>query len=487
MRPLLWESPARPAVDTSFAVLHGLYWLAVNLADRRPLLIAVDDAHWADEPSLRWLAYLAPRLEGLALALLVALRPGEPASTEPSLAALRADASAVVRPALLSEGAVGAIVRAAVGGGASDELCAAVWAASGGNPLYVSRAAAGGRARRAAAGRARSGAAAGRRARGDRAAGAWPGCVASIRARWASRRRSPCSGTAASCATRRRSPGGDGGGHASGRRPRSSRGVWRATILRASFTRSFATRSRRRSAATSATRCIAPPPALLHADGAPPGQVAAHLVGVRPAGDGWVLTRLREAAQAAMESGAPQAAADLLGRALGEPPPPAQRVRRPARGGSRGGERRARDGVRAPGGGAAARPTIRGSAPRSRSRSPRRTRRCSGGWTRWMSSSGRWRSSARLTRRSRLGSRASSWSAASTTRAARRGSRRCSSASPPARLREARRRRSRSRGEWRWFSQADRRRRPPPRWRKLSRARRRARRTGTRGPRCCGA
>ena len=55
---------------------------------------------------------------------------------------------------------------------------------------------------------------------------------------------------------------------------------------------------------------------LLHADGAPPGQVAAHLVGVRPAGDGWVLTRLREAARAAMQSGAPGAAAGLLGRAL---------------------------------------------------------------------------------------------------------------------------------------------------------------------------
>ena len=49
----------RPPYDTSFAVLHGLYWLTVNLADRGPLLIAVDDAHWADEPSLRWLAHLA--------------------------------------------------------------------------------------------------------------------------------------------------------------------------------------------------------------------------------------------------------------------------------------------------------------------------------------------------------------------------------------------------------------------------------------------
>jgi DNA-binding CsgD family transcriptional regulator len=65
---------------------------------------------------------------------------------------------------------------------------------------------------------------------------------------------------------------------------------------------------------------------LLHADMAPPGQVAAHLVRVRPAGDAWVLARLREAARAAMDSGAPQAAADLLDRALAEPPSPAQRA-----------------------------------------------------------------------------------------------------------------------------------------------------------------
>ena len=61
VRPLLMGEPVeRSASDKSFAVLHGLYWLAANLADRRSLLIAVDDAHWADEASLRWLAYLAP-------------------------------------------------------------------------------------------------------------------------------------------------------------------------------------------------------------------------------------------------------------------------------------------------------------------------------------------------------------------------------------------------------------------------------------------
>ena len=65
-RPLLAGEPAaQPAGGSSFAVLHGLYWLVVNLAAGGPLLLAIDDAHWADEPSLRWLAYLARRLDGL--------------------------------------------------------------------------------------------------------------------------------------------------------------------------------------------------------------------------------------------------------------------------------------------------------------------------------------------------------------------------------------------------------------------------------------
>ena len=39
--------------------------------------MAVDDAHWADVASLRWLIYLARRLAGLPLALVLATRPAE--------------------------------------------------------------------------------------------------------------------------------------------------------------------------------------------------------------------------------------------------------------------------------------------------------------------------------------------------------------------------------------------------------------------------
>ncbi len=65
---------------------------------------------------------------------------------------------------------------------------------------------------------------------------------------------------------------------------------------------------------------------LLDDDGAPPGRVATHLMRVHAVGDEWVVARLREAARAATTSGAPQAAAELLRRAVAEPPALAERV-----------------------------------------------------------------------------------------------------------------------------------------------------------------
>jgi DNA-binding CsgD family transcriptional regulator len=93
--------------DPSFAVLHGLYWLCANLASQRPLCLLVDDAHWADGPSLRFLAFLLPRLEELCVALVVASRPREAGADDDLLATVTTDSSAeVVRLAPLTRAAV---------------------------------------------------------------------------------------------------------------------------------------------------------------------------------------------------------------------------------------------------------------------------------------------------------------------------------------------------------------------------------------------
>ena len=68
--PLLAPGTAPlPSQPHDFSVIHGVYWLAANLAERRPLALLVDDAHWADEPSLRLCSYLAQRVDELPIAL----------------------------------------------------------------------------------------------------------------------------------------------------------------------------------------------------------------------------------------------------------------------------------------------------------------------------------------------------------------------------------------------------------------------------------
>jgi hypothetical protein len=49
------------ASGSEFATLYGLYWLVANLTDNGPLLLVVDDAHWSDVASLRFLAFLGKR------------------------------------------------------------------------------------------------------------------------------------------------------------------------------------------------------------------------------------------------------------------------------------------------------------------------------------------------------------------------------------------------------------------------------------------
>jgi DNA-binding CsgD family transcriptional regulator len=102
--------------DPSFAILHGLYWLCANLASQRTLCLVVDDAHWADGPSLRYLAFLLTRLEELSVALVVASRPRESGAEADLIATITADPSAeIVRLAPLTRAAVEHLVETAFG------------------------------------------------------------------------------------------------------------------------------------------------------------------------------------------------------------------------------------------------------------------------------------------------------------------------------------------------------------------------------------
>jgi DNA-binding CsgD family transcriptional regulator len=136
--PLQPASDGGEMTDTSYAFLHGLYWLTVNLSGDAPLLLAVDDLHWCDGASLRFLAYLVRRLEGLPAIVVGSLRPAEPGADSALLGELAADPLAVsLHPGLLSVESVGRLVRERMGEGAEEAFSAACHAATGGNPLLL--------------------------------------------------------------------------------------------------------------------------------------------------------------------------------------------------------------------------------------------------------------------------------------------------------------------------------------------------------------
>ena len=126
-----------PAGDAMHAAARGLVWLVSNLGERGPAVLVVDDVHWADAPSLRWLALLARSLQELRIGVLCALRTGEPAAAPELLAELLASApEPPVRPRALGPAATETLVRRRLPA-ASAGFTHACHAVSGGNPFLL--------------------------------------------------------------------------------------------------------------------------------------------------------------------------------------------------------------------------------------------------------------------------------------------------------------------------------------------------------------
>lgn len=125
------------ALTDQGAVLHGLYWLTANLAERQPVLICVDDAHWADAASIGFLCYLARRIEGLAVLVVYAARSGDTAGRQLPAAAGPGETTSVLRPRALSEQATTALVARATQASGDAELGRACHLATGGNPFLL--------------------------------------------------------------------------------------------------------------------------------------------------------------------------------------------------------------------------------------------------------------------------------------------------------------------------------------------------------------
>ncbi|HEV3378907.1 MAG TPA: AAA family ATPase [Thermoleophilaceae bacterium] len=125
-----------PTADGAFSVLHGLYWLLNNLADEGPVALLVDDLHWSDTESLRLLNYLAPRLDGLAVAVLATTRPGEGDTAAIARLAAAPETTAIA-PRPLSPEATATLCEGRLGAPVATEFAAACREATGGNPFFL--------------------------------------------------------------------------------------------------------------------------------------------------------------------------------------------------------------------------------------------------------------------------------------------------------------------------------------------------------------
>ncbi|GAA1602777.1 AAA family ATPase [Kribbella sancticallisti] len=115
--------------------MHALWWVAVDLASPRPLLITVDDAQWSDLPSLRFLSYLSKRVADLPIALVVATRP--PPDRLGPLAELTVSRHVErLLPRPLSRDGIVALTKDR-GADPAEPVVDAVLAASGGNPFLA--------------------------------------------------------------------------------------------------------------------------------------------------------------------------------------------------------------------------------------------------------------------------------------------------------------------------------------------------------------
>lgn len=328
--PPAWEAPASPSPrdENSVAVLHGLYWLTADIAQRAPLLLAIDDLHWADPPSQRFAAHLARRIGDIPALLAVTIR--EPRSGTAQAKALTAGLAAepgavTVRPATLSADGCARLVAAELGSDPSAAFTDACHELTGGNPLLLR-------------GLVTTLTAEGvggtdadvphlRRLTPDTVSrhvllrlGRMPPSVLGAA------RAIAVLGTAATTARTARLAGlddaacADAVGAAMAERivEGESRLRFVHPLVRSAVYEDLALPVRQQWHKRAARQ--------LAAEGAPAAEMTVHLLASAAAGDPWVTDELRHAAADARERGAPEVAAQCLERALAEPPPPGARA-----------------------------------------------------------------------------------------------------------------------------------------------------------------
>ena len=321
----LADEPQPAVADPGPRILHGLWWLCANLAADGPLVLHVDDAHWADAPSLRFVDHLSRRLEGSGLGLVVAWRSEDPGAADPLLTRLAADPdAAVVRPGPLTPDAVARLAGEAFARDCAPAFVEACHAATRGNPfllheLLAELSADGVVPDAAAAGEVHElGAAAVARAVLLRLGAVSADAVALAHA---------VAVLGAEAELRRAAAVAELDGDAAAAAADALVALQIAERGRPlQFVHPLVRRSILDDMAPSELAALHDRAArVLDGEGAAPDRVAGHLLATAAAGDPWVVEVLRAGAARARAQGALDVAASWLERALAEPPPAAAR------------------------------------------------------------------------------------------------------------------------------------------------------------------
>jgi len=135
------SGPAEPmgavaAGDAQFRLFEAAARCLARLAAGsgfRPVLVVLDDLHWADEPSLRLLGFLARALAAESVALLGAYRDTE---ASPELLKIAGQAQQLALAGLTPDD-IGALAKDLAGTAVPAQVTAQLWQRSGGNPFFV--------------------------------------------------------------------------------------------------------------------------------------------------------------------------------------------------------------------------------------------------------------------------------------------------------------------------------------------------------------
>jgi DNA-binding CsgD family transcriptional regulator len=315
------NDPPSLGTEPSFAILHGLYWLCANITAASPLCVVVDDAHWADSSSLRYLAFLLTRLEELNVALVVATRPREAGTDAELLATMTTDPSAeVIRLPPLTRAAVAELVESGLAGAPDPVFVEACLRATRGMPFLlhelVGALSEGGIAPTAEAAR-----------HVERIGARTVGRSIRLRLRRLPEHAGRLARALAVLEESDLLQAGRLAGLEEVEAAEAAELLMTAGILESGRPLTFIhpiVRSGIYSELTSTERAEGHRRAaqLLAEQPGANERVAKHLLISEPAADGWVVERLLEAARAAERNGAPESAAVFLRRVLAEPPPP---------------------------------------------------------------------------------------------------------------------------------------------------------------------